>query len=286
MKNLLKRFEEENATYSKSQRKIANYITENYDKAAFMTASKLASSIGTSESTVVRFAVTLGYDGYPEMQKHLQDVIRKKLTATQRIELTTEKMRDDVLSAVLQKDAENIMSEISKIDRNEFNCAVECILSAKRIYIIGVRASSSIAQFLGFYLNHIFPDVNIISTVSATDVFEHLIHISKEDVFIGVSFPRYSKRTINAMAFAHGRGAKVIAITDSETSPLCNESDYKLTVKSGMVSFVDSLVAPLSLVNALIAAISMRREKEVSETLSSLEMIWDEFGVYEKFDNE
>ncbi len=286
MKNLLKRFEEESATYSKSQRRIADYITENYDKAAFMTASKLASAIGTSESTVVRFAVTLGYEGYPEMQKHLQDVIRKKLTATQRIELTTEKMRDDVLSAVLHKDAENILSEINKVDRDEFNSAVECILSAKRIYIIGVRASSSIAQFLGFYLNHIFPDVNIISTVSATDVFEHLIHISKEDVFIGVSFPRYSKRTINAMAFAHGRGARVIAITDSETSPLCDKSDYKLTVKSGMVSFVDSLVAPLSLVNALIAAISMRREKEVSETLSSLETIWDEFGVYEKFDNE
>ena len=251
-----------------------------------MTASKLASVTQASESTVVRFAAELGYDGYPEMQKDLQELIKKRLTATQRIELTSTQLRDDVISEVLRKDAENIISAIGRIDRDEFNSAVECILSAKKIYIIGVRASSAIAQFLGFYLNLIFPDVHIISTVSVSEVFEHLLHISRDDVFIGVSFPRYSKRTINAMQFAHNRGARVVAITDSESSPLCSKADCKLTVRSGMVSFVDSLVAPLSLVNALIAAISMRKEKEVSDILSSLETIWDEYGVYEKFENE
>lgn len=286
MKNLLKRFENELATYSKTQKRIAEYILENYDKAAFMTAGRLAANTGASESTVVRFAAELGYDGYPAMQRDLQDVIKNKLTAMQRIELTGDKVRADVVDAVLRADAENIIATIDKIDREEFNKVCECILSAKSIYIIGVRASSALAQFLGFYLNLIFPNVHVISTISVSEVFEQVLRISSDDVFIGVSFPRYSKRTLNAMKFAHSRGAKVIALTDSESSPLCKYADYKMTARSGMVSFADSLAAPLSLINALIAALSIKKENEVVEMLSNLETIWDEYDVYEKADNE
>lgn len=286
MKNLLKRFEEEFLTYSKTQKRIAGYILENYDKAAFMTAGKLASVTGASESTVVRFAAELGYDGYPAMQRDLQDIIKNKLTAMQRIEITGDKVRADVVEGVLRSDADNILATIDSIDREEFNKVCECILSAKNVYIIGVRASSALAQFLGFYLNHMLPNVHVISTISVSEVFEQIMHISEDDVFIGVSFPRYSKRTVNAMKFAHSRGAKVIALTDTEGSPLCRYADYKMTARSGMVSFADSLVAPLSLINALITALSIKKEKEVVSMLSDLEMIWDEYNVYEKTDNE
>ncbi len=286
MKNLLKRFEEELSTYSKTQKLIAGYILSNYDKAAFMTAGKIAAATGASESTVVRFAAELGYDGYPAMQRDLQDIIKNKLNAMQRIDITGDKLRADAVGGVLRADAENIIATIDSIDRDEFNKVCECILSAKSIYIIGVRASSALAQFLGFYLNLIFPNVHIISTISVSEVFEQILRISEEDVFIGVSFPRYSKRTLNAMKFAKSRGAKVVALTDTESSPLCKYADYKMTARSGMVSFADSLVAPLSLINALIATLSIKKEGEVVESLSNLERIWDEYDVYEKADNE
>ncbi|MBQ9984700.1 MAG: MurR/RpiR family transcriptional regulator [Oscillospiraceae bacterium] len=286
MKNLLKRFEEELSTYSKTQKLIAGYILSNYDKAAFMTAGKIAAATGASESTVVRFAAELGYDGYPAMQRDLQDIIKNKLNAMQRIDITGGKLRADAVGGVLRADAENIIATIDSIDRDEFNKVCECILSAKSIYIIGVRASSALAQFLGFYLNLIFPNVHIISTISVSEVFEQILRISEEDVFIGVSFPRYSKRTLNAMKFAKSRGAKVVALTDTESSPLCKYADYKMTARSGMVSFADSLVAPLSLINALIATLSIKKEGEVVESLSNLERIWDEYDVYEKADNE
>jgi len=286
LKNLLKRFEEELSTYSKTQKLIAGYILSNYDKAAFMTAGKIAAATGASESTVVRFAAELGYDGYPAMQRDLQDIIKNKLNAMQRIDITGDKLRADAVGGVLRADAENIIATIDSIDRDEFNKVCECILSAKSIYIIGVRASSALAQFLGFYLNLIFPNVHIISTISVSEVFEQILRISEEDVFIGVSFPRYSKRTLNAMKFAKSRGAKVVALTDTESSPLCKYADYKMTARSGMVSFADSLVAPLSLINALIATLSIKKEGEVVESLSNLERIWDEYDVYEKADNE
>ena len=286
MKNLLKRFEEELSTYSKTQKLIAGYILSNHDKAAFMTAGKIAAATGASESTVVRFAAELGYDGYPAMQRDLQDIIKNKLNAMQRIDITGGKLRADAVGGVLRADAENIIATIDSIDRDEFNKVCECILSAKSIYIIGVRASSALAQFLGFYLNLIFPNVHIISTISVSEVFEQILRISEEDVFIGVSFPRYSKRTLNAMKFAKSRGAKVVALTDTESSPLCKYADYKMTARSGMVSFADSLVAPLSLINALIATLSIKKEGEVVESLSNLERIWDEYDVYEKADNE
>ena len=286
MKNLLKRFEEELPTYSRAQKLIAGFIVENYDKAAFMTAGKLAAAAGTSESTVVRFAAELGYDGYPAMQRDLQNIIKNKLTAMQRIEITGDKLRSDVVGGVLRDDAENILATVDAIDRDEFNSVCECILSGKKLYVMGVRASSALAQFLGFYLNLMFPNVHIVSTVSVSEVFEQIFRISEEDVFIGVSFPRYSKRTLKAMEYAKSRGAKVIAITDTESSPLGRCADFKMTAISGMVSFADSLAAPLSLINALIAALSIKKEKDVTEMLSNLESIWDEYDVYEKTDNE
>ncbi len=286
MRNLLKRFEEEFSTYSRAQKLIAGFILENYDKAAFMTAGKLAVASGASESTVVRFAAELGYDGYPAMQRDLQNIIKNKLTAMQRIEITGDKLRSDVVGGVLRDDAENILATVDAIDRDEFNSVCECILSGKELYVMGVRASSALAQFLGFYLNLMFPNVHIISSVSGSEVFEQILRISEEDVFIGVSFPRYSKRTLKAMEYAKSRGAKVVAITDSESSPLCRRADFRMTAISGMVSFADSLAAPLSLINALIAALSIKKEKDVTEVLANLESIWDEYDVYEKTDNE
>lgn len=286
MRNLLKRFEEEFSTYSRAQKLIAGFILENYDKAAFMTAGKLAAASGASESTVVRFAAELGYDGYPAMQRDLQNIIKNKLTAMQRIEITGDKLRCDVVGGVLRDDAENILATVDAIDRDEFNSVCECILSGKKLYVMGVRASSALAQFLGFYLNLMFPNVRIVSSVSASEVFEQILRISEEDVFIGVSFPRYSKRTLKAMEYAKSRGAKVVAITDSESSPLCRCANFKMTAISGMVSFADSLAAPLSLINALIAALSIKKEKDIAEVLANLESIWDEYDVYEKTDNE
>ena len=286
MKNLLDRFESEFNKYSKAQRLIAGYILENYDKAAFMTAAKIAAVTGASESTVVRFAAELGYDGYPAMQRDLQELIKSKLTATQRIDVAKERMQGNTLNAVLRADADSITDAMARIDSEQFNKVCECILTAKNIYLMGVRASSALAQFLGFYLNLMFPNVHIISTISVSEVFEQILRISEDDVFIGISFPRYSKRTLKAMKYASSRNAKVVAITDNENAPLCKYSDFNLTARSGMVSFADSLVAPLSLINALIAELSMKKEKEVVEMLSGLENIWDEYEVYEKSGNE
>ncbi len=284
--NLLKRLEEERSDYSKRQRLIADYILKNYEKAAYMTAAKLAAATQASESTVVRFAAELGYDGYPAMQKDLQDTIKSKLTAMQRIEVASDKMGGNVIDSVLRMDAESILSTIEEVDREEFNKAVECILSARNIYIIGVRAASSLASFLGFYLNLLFPNVHIISTISMSEMFEQILRISSGDVFIGISFPRYSRRTLKAMNFARDRGADVIAITDSVNSPMCNFAKHKIVSRSGMVSFADSIVAPMSLINALIAAVSISRESDIKRTLSTLETIWDEYDEYEKLDNE
>ncbi len=285
-RNLLRRLEDGLEGYSKRQRLIAEYILKNYDKAAYMTAARLAAATQVSESTVVRFAAEFGYDGYPAMQKDLQDTIKSKLTAVQRIEVANDRMGEDAALTVLRADVDNILRTIDNLDRAEFDKTVECILSAKNIYIIGVRAASALASFLGFYLKLMFPNVHIISTISPSEVFEQILHISGEDVFIGISFPRYSTRTLKAMNFARDRGASVIAITDSPKSPLCEFAKHRMIARSGMVSFADSLVAPLSLINALIAAISMHKECDIQETLSTLENIWDEYEVYEKFDNE
>lgn len=270
-------------TFSKGQRKIANFILESYDKAAFLTASRLGQKVGVSESTVVRFAFELGYDGYPDMQRSLQKMIRSRLTTVQRIEVTRDRLGDqDLLSMVLQSDIEKIRQTLEELDRDSFYSAVDAIVSARKIYIIGVRSSASIASFLHFYFNLIFDNVVLVSANTTSEIFESLLRVGEGDAVIGISFPRYSSRTVQAMSFARDRGATTIAITDSETSPLAPISRYSLMARSDMASFVDSLVAPLSLVNALLVAVSQRKNEDLSNTFHTLEKIWEEYNVYEK----
>lgn len=270
-------------TFSKGQRKIANFILESYDKAAFMTASRLGKKVGVSESTVVRFAFELGYDGYPDMQRSLQKMIRNRLTTVQRIEVTNDRLGDqDLLSMVLQSDVEKIRQTLEELDRDSFYRAVDAIVEARKIYILGVRSSAAIASFLHFYFNLIFDNVVLVSANTASETFESLLRVGEGDAVIGISFPRYSSRTVQALSFARDRRATTIAITDSESSPLVPISRYTLTARSDMASFVDSLVAPLSLVNALLVAVSQRKNDELARTFQNLEDIWDEYGVYEK----
>ena len=271
------------ASFSKGQKLIAKYILENYDKAAFMTASRLGKTVNVSESTVVRFAAELGYDGYPAMQKMLQEMIRSKLTTIQRIEVSNDRMGDhDILSMVMQSDMEKIRISLEELNRQDFAGAVEAIVCARRIYILGVRSSNTLSSFLSFYFNLIFEDVKHVQTTLASEMFEQLLRVRKEDVVIGISFPRYSTRTVRAMEYAKDQGATVVAITDSEVSPLVDTATYKLFAKSDMASFVDSLVAPLSLINALIVAVGRKKNGEVSAIFEKLEHIWDEYEVYEK----
>ncbi len=282
-RDILTAIQENVHTFSKGQRKIASFILESYDKAAFMTASRLGKKVGVSESTVVRFAFELGYDGYPDMQRSLQKMIRNRLTTVQRIEVTNDRLGDqDLLSMVLQSDIEKIRMTLEELDRDSFEKAVDAIVSARKIYIIGVRSSAAIASFLHFYFNLIFENVVLVSASTASEVFESLLWVGEGDVVIGVSFPRYSSRTVRAMSFARDRGATTIAITDGEASPLFPISRYALMARSDMASFVDSLVAPLSLVNALLVAVSQRRNDDLARTFRTLEGIWDEYGVYEK----
>ena len=270
-------------TFSKGQKKIANFILESYDKAAFMTASRLGKRVGVSESTVVRFAAELGYDGYPDMQKSLQKMIRNRLTSVQRIEVTNDRLGDqDLLSMVLQSDIEKIRQTLEELDRDAFDRAVDAIVAARKIYIIGVRSSAALASFLYFYCNLIFENVALVSANTSSEIFESLLRVGPGDVVIGVSFPRYSSRTVQAMSFARDRGADTVAITDSEASPLAPICRHTLRARSDMASFVDSLVAPLSLVNALLVAVSQRKNDELARTFQNLEDIWDEYGVYEK----
>ncbi len=270
-------------TFSKGQKLIANYILQSYDKAAFMTASKLGKTVKVSESTVVRFAAELGYDGYPAMQRTLQEMIRNKLTSIQRIEVADDRMgNNDILSMVVHSDMEKLRMTLEQIDRPSFDGAVQDIVKAKRIYIIGVRSANAISTFLAFYFNLIFDNVTHVTAASASEMFEQLLRVDAGDVVIGVSFPRYSKRTVKALEFARDRGATVVAITDSEASPLAETAQRLLLAKSDMVSFVDSLVAPLSLVNALIVAIARAKKQELAGNLEELERIWAEYEVYEK----
>lgn len=282
-KDILALIQQEMGGFSKGQRRIGNYILKSYDKAAFMTASRLGQTVNVSESTVVRFAAELGYDGYPAMQKALQEMIRNKLTAVQRIEVSNDRLADhDVLPMVMQADAENIRLTLEGVDRVSFDRAVGDILAARRIYIVGVRSAYALSSFLGFYFNMMFENVMVAHTDSSSELFEQILRIGEGDVMIGVSFPRYSKRTVKAMEYAKDRGATVVAITDSDVSPLAQIADHALMAKSDMASFVDSLVAPLSLVNALIVAVSRQKGEEMEGTFGKLERIWDEYQVYEK----
>lgn len=282
-KDILTQIQSRMNTFSKGQKLIGNYILTSYDKAAYMTAHKLGLTVKVSESTVVRFATELGYEGYPEMQKALRDVVRNRLTALQRIEVSNDRMvGQDILATVMHADSENIRLTMEGIDRQAFEKAVAAILKARKVFIIGVRSASALSDFLGYYFNMMLENVIVIRINSFSELFEQTLRIGKEDVVIGISFPRYSKRTVKAMRYAKAQGATVIAITDSEVSPLTEIADHTLMAKSEMVSFVDSLVAPLSLINALITAVSRERTTELRETFTLLEQVWEEYEVYEK----
>ena len=269
--------------FSKSQKKISEYIHANFDKAAFMTAGKLARYAQVSESTVVRFAAQLGYDGYPEMRRALQDMARGRLTSVQRIKVTKDIMESkDILTHVLSSDIEQIRHTMEDVDNESFSKAVDAIVGAKNIYILGLRSASFLASFMGFYFNLIFSNSRVVNESQAGEVFEQIVRLSDGDVLIAISFPRYSRRTIRAMQFARDVGAKIIAITDSRMSPLARIADIPLCAKSDMISFLDTLVAPLSLVNALIVAVSEKTAEDLYANFERLEGIWDEYGVYEQ----
>ncbi|WP_035290353.1 MurR/RpiR family transcriptional regulator [Clostridium sp. KNHs214] len=265
---------------SKGQKLIAEYILKHYDKAAFMTAAKLGISVGVSESTVVRFANELGFSGYPKLQKALQELIKNKLTTVQRIELSNDLITEhNALKGVLKSDIENIRSTLEKINHKTFEDVVDLLFNSKKIYIIGLRSSTALAEFLGFYLNLILDNVKVVG-YGMSDIFEQMLGLTEDDLVIGIGFPRYATRTIEALNFAQSRSAKVVAITDSLLSPLAASSDYSLIAQSNMASFVDSLVAPLSVINALIIAAGLREKEKISSTFTDLESIWQEYQVY------
>lgn len=276
---LLQRLNHSGKRLSKSHRRIAECIVTHYDKAAFMTASKLGEYVGVSESTVVRFAAALGYDGFPQLQKALQELIRHRLTASQRFEMTTDMDHTQVLSKVMKADIQNIRSTLDELDLNTFEEVVERFLEAKQIYILGLRSSAPIAQFFGHYLGFIFPNVQVV-TSGISDVFEQLSRIGEDDLLVGISFPRYTSRTIEAMELARKKGASLVAITDGPLSPLHAAADLCLMAKSDMASFVDSMAAPLSLINALIVALGQRRRQQVAEYFEQVEQIWSDYNVY------
>ena len=261
--DLLVRLNKNYKTLSKGQKQLAAYITENYDRAAFITASKMGRIVGVSESTVVRFAYALGYDGYPELQKSLQELIRNKLTSVQRIQLTGDLQPNDVLRSVLKSDVSNIRATIDSIDNASFNAAINALLEAKKVYIVGLMSAAPLAQFLAYYLGFVMDNVVMVSGAMG-NIYEDLFRISSEDVCIGISFPRYSNRTIDALDFARGKDATIIAITDSVSSPIAEKAEHALIARSDMAGFADSLVAPLSVVNALLAALSMRYRDSVT----------------------
>lgn len=280
---LLQKIENGYKKFSKGQRKLADFIREDYDKAAFLTAAKMGEEVGVSESTVVRFAMALGYDGYPEFQKALGELVRTKLNSIQRMEVTYGRIsQGKILSTVLHSDIEKIKLTMDTIDHEAFELAVDTILNARRIYVIGIRSCAPLASFLTFYLNLICDNVTEVHSNSSSEIFEQLIRIREEDVVIGISFPRYSMRTLKALEFASNRKAKVITLTDSVHSPMTLYSSCNLIARSDMASIVDSLVAPLSVVNALVVALCMKKQKEVITTLETLEDIWDEYQVYSK----
>lgn len=280
--DLTSRINECYGSLSKGQKILATYITDNYDKAVFLTAAKMGQVVGVSESTVVRFATHLGYKGYPEFQKALEEMVRNKLNSIQRMEVTYGRIsQSHILETVLQSDQEKIKDTLEHIDEHAFELAVDTIIKAKHIYIVGIRSCAPLAAFMAFYFNLMFENVTLLQTNNSSELFEQMVRISKDDVIIGISFPRYSMRTLKAMEFANNRNAKVITLTDSVHSPMNLYSSRNLIARSDMASIVDSLVAPLSVINALIVALCMKKQGEVAKTLETLEDIWNEYQVYE-----
>jgi len=287
MENVLKQIEKSYSSFSKGQKKIADYVTSQYDKAAYITAAKLGREVDVSESTVVRFATVLGYEGFPELQAALREIIKNKLTSLQRFEIVSDKMdNEDILSKIMSGDISKLKTTMENVDKKAFAESVEAILKAKTIYVLGVRSASSLAAFMGFYFNLMFENVKIVQTTSISEVFEQILRVSKDDVVIGISFPRYSRRTVKALEYAKNNHASIIAITDTCESPIVAYSDYNLYAKNDTASFVDSLVAPMSIINALIVALGMRKKEETSMVFNKLEEIWDEYDVYNKEHND
>ena len=280
--DILTRMQEKSHTFSKGQKALARYITECYDKAAFMTASRMGKTVGVSESTVVRFAVDLGFDGYPAMQKAMQEMVLTRLTSVQRMEVANTRLADqDVLTTVLHSDMEKLRLTAETVSRADFSAAVDAILGAQRIVVMGARSAAPLASFLGYYLRYMFPNVVTVTTSGNSEMFERIVDMGSKDVFIAFSFPRYSVTTAKGAEYCRANGATVIGITDSRLSPLGENCDHVLIAKSDMLSLVDSLVAPMSLVNALLVALAAGREKVLSNKLSRLESIWQEQHVYE-----
>ena len=282
-RNLLKDIEERLPSFSKGQKLIAAYILENYDKAAYMTAAKLGKVVKVSESTVVRFAIEMDFEGYPEFQHSLKEIVRTRLTSFQRMEVTNNLIGDgDVLTKVLTADSDKIRHTLEEIDRDAFLAAVDNIVGAKNIYVMGVRSSASLAGFLAHNLSMVFDNVKLVNTASGSEMFEQIMNISENDVMVAISFPRYSKKMINAVDYAKNMGSNIIAITDSDMSPIAAPANQKLLARSDMASFVDSLVAPLSIINAIIVAVARKKQDELTTRLQRLEKIWDEYDVYDK----
>ncbi len=279
-KDVLHKIQDKMEQFSRGQKRIAEYILSDYDKAAFMTAGKLGKAVHMSESTVVRFAFALGYDGYPAMQKALQEIVHSRLTSIQRIEASDAFFGTDVVTSVLQTDMDKIGVAIEEIDRTAFETVVDKLVAARHIYILGVRSSSFLAGYLNFYLHLIFENVTLVTSNSAGEILESMLRIGPEDVLVGISFPRYSQSTVKGVQFAHDRGADVVAITDSDVSPLYPLASAVLLARSDMISFVDSLVAPFSLLNALIVAAGHRKNADIAQTFNRLESIWEEYGVF------
>lgn len=274
-------------SFSKGQKRIAAFILDNYDRAAFMTAAKLGETASVSESTVVRFAAQLGYDGYPDMQKALQELIRGRLTSIQRIQVSRDQMTgSDILGSVMQRDMNSIHDVIERLDREEFERVVDKLLHAKHIYILGVRSSSFLAGYLNFYLHLIFKNVTLVQSSAAGEIYEQLVHIGPGDVLVSISFPRYSKMAIHAVEFACRRGGDVVAVTDSPISPMYKMASASLLASSDMISFVDSMAAPLSLLNALILAVGQQRRDDLSATLAEMEQVWSKYSIFGKEDDE
>lgn len=268
--------------FSKGQRRIGTYILEHYDEAAFMTAYRLGETVGVSESTVVRFATELGFPGYPQLQKAVQKLVRSKLTSVQRVEVSRSRMRDDeVLESVMSYDMANIRQTLEEMPQEVFNEAVEALVNARHVYVFGAGSCSALAQFAAFYLKLLLPDIRLINTSNVTEVLEELYSIGEQDALLVVSFPRYSARSVKAAHFAHSRGAKVIAVTDSILSPVAQLSSSLLLAHSDLPTVVDSLVAPLSVINALLVAISLKRADENRERLTELEELWETYQIYQ-----
>ena len=279
--DVLNRINEKYDKMSKSHKAIANFISQHYDQAVFMTAAKLGAALGISESTVVRFAAGIGYEGYPELQKALEECVKGKLSSVQRMDAKYGKStQSEILTSVMNADMEKLQHTIDNLDAAAFESAVTTILEAQTVYVMGLRSNEPLAGFLQFYLNMIRGNVVLLNTTSVSETFEQMIHISEKDCFIGISFPRYSMRTLKAMEFANDRNAKVIALTDSIHSPMNLYSSCNLLARSDMVSIVDSLVAPLSVINALVVAICLKRPREVKRNLEMLEETWNNYQVY------